>query len=222
MNSKIPNWMLRESAGCFSKRSGEASQNKTEEKEEMGTRKRPLRTLDSEGGVEEFLCFLERIEEMKKQLQRKRSTNCSGSAGIAEEKDMRMNILPGIKQLAQGSDFVSLAPYQSTSSLWKPSFQWEDFDINPLPVQTDLSGAATTETNNNIGAEAVLMSSMDENHKGGIDNIHIGNARLNTRSLLDIIADPPAGGSHDHVDDLKNKGKDVDAPPDLELRLFPI
>lgn len=213
MNSKIPNWMLREPAGCVSKRS--------EEEEEMGTRKRARRTSDSEEGVEEFLRLLTRIEEMKKHLHGKRSRNCS--AGIAEG----VNIMPGIQQHAQGSDFVTLAPCKSSSSTWKPSFQWEDFNINPLPAQTDLSCAATIEKNadNNMGAAAVLVGSMEEDCKGRGDSVQIGNARLKTRSFLDIIADTPAGCSHDRVGELNNKDEDADAeahaPLELELRLFP-
>lgn len=214
MNSKLPKWMLREPAGCFSNRSEEASQNKREEEEEMGTGKRPRRTVDSEGGVEEFLCLLERIEETKKQLQRKRSKNCSGGCSadhIAEEKNQIMVL----QQQAQGSDFLSL---QAPSSHWKPSFQWEDFNKNHMSVQTDLSCAATTETHNI--PTAVFVSSTDENPRGGGgggSSVQIGKGQLKTRSLLDIIsAATPAGCSYD----LNNE--DVDAPPELELRLFPI
>lgn len=216
MNSKVPKWMLRDPAG---NRSEEASQNKTEEVQEMGTGKRLRRTVDSEGGVEEFLCLLEKIEETKKQLQRNRSKNSSGgcSVDIAEEKDQIMN-MEYMQQQAQGSDhFVRVAPYTSSSSHWKPSFQSEDLNMIPVSVRTDLSRA--TET-----AAAVLVSSTDENPKGGGSSVQIGNGRrLETRSLLDIISadTTPAGCSYDHMDGLNNEDH-VDAPPELELRLFPI
>lgn len=205
MNSEVPKWMSPEPAGCFPNRSEEASQNETEEddkEEEMERCKRPRTTLDSEGGVEEFLVLLDRIEEMKKHLKRKRM-NFSGSsisAGGGMEDQMLMAI-PSIEQAQISSDAIDMiASNKSTTSPWKPSFRWEDFNTsNSLSVKTDLSGAAATE------------KSKDEE-----GSIQTGNSHLETRCFLD--GDTPAECSHDKEEE---EDDDVDAPPELELQLFP-
>eukprot|EP00253_Pinus_taeda_P034406 PITA_34406 len=106
MNSEIPKWLLLEPAVCFPNQSEEASQNKTEEEEEEMERfKRPRTTLDSDGGVEEFLALLERIEETKK-LSKKRSMNFSRSCTINAVEGDQTLVAPPLMQ-AQGSSDLS-------------------------------------------------------------------------------------------------------------------
>lgn len=193
-------------AVCFPNQSAEASQNETEE---MERRKRPRTTLESEGDVEEFLVLLDRIDEMKKHLKRKRM-NCSGSSlsagGILEaiDDDQMLVAMAGMQQAQGLSDAIDITAYNKSSrSLWKPSFEWEDFSrTNSVSAQTDISGAAATKKN-----------------KDGGGNIQIGNGLLETRCFLD--RGTPAECSHFHVDDVNDK-EDVVASPDLELQLFPI
>jgi len=206
MNSKVPKWMSPGPAVCFPKRSAEASQNETEEMERC---KRPGTALESEGDVEEFLVLLDRIEEMKKHLKRKHMNFCgtSLSAGgvIQAIDDDKMLIAMAGTQQAQGlSHAVDNIAYNKSSRWpWKPSFQWEDFNIsNSVSAQTDFSGPAATKKNRDGGG-----------------NIQIGNNLLQTRCFLG--RGTPAECSNDHVDDLNYK-EDVDASPDVELQLFPI
>jgi hypothetical protein len=210
MNSEIPKWMPPEPAVRFPNQSEKAPQNKTteeEEAEEMERCKRPRTTLDSEGGVEEFLVLLERIEEAKKQLKRKRmdfrgsSTSAGGGINVVEEDQMLM-ALPFMQQAQGSSDAVDTIAYNTSStSPWK--FQWDDFNISkPLSAQTELTGAAATEKN-----------------KDEEGSIQIGNGILKTRSFLDGVT--PAECLHDHVDNV-NREEDVNAPVQLELQLFPI
>lgn len=204
MNSKIPKWMPLEPAVCFPNQSEETSQKKTEEEEEeeMGRCKRPRRTLDSEGGVEEFLGFLDRIEESRK-LTKRQSVNFSGSGVNAVEGDQMLMamVMPGMQQVQGSSDAVATIAYnKSNTSPWKPSFQWEDFN----KTNSDLCGAAATEKN-----------------KDAEESVEKGNGLFKTRSFLDRVV--PAECSHDHVDDVnKEEEEDVEARPDqLELELFP-
>lgn len=206
MNSKVPKWMSPGPAVCFANRSAEASQNETEEMERC---KRPRTTLESEGDVEEFLVLLDRIDEMKKHLKRKRM-NCSGSSlsagGILEaiDDDQMLVAMAGMQQAQGLSDAIDITAYNKSSrSLWKPSFEWEDFSrTNSVSAQTDISGAAATKKN-----------------KDGGGTIQIGNDLLETRCFLD--RGTPSECSHFHVDDVNDK-EDVVASPDLELQLFPI
>lgn len=212
MNSKVPKWMSPRPAVCFPNRSAEASQNKTEKEEEETERcKRPRTTLESEGGLEEFLVLLDRIEETKKHLKRKRlnfSGNSLSAGGVIEAKDddEMLMAMPGTQQAPGLSDAVDIIAYNKSSrSPWKPSFQWEDFSIsNSVPAKTDLSGAAATKKRKN---------------KDRVGNIQIVNSLLETRCFLD--RGTLAECSHDHVDDVNDK-EDLDASPDLELQLFPI
>lgn len=192
MNSEVRKWMPLEPAVRFPNQSEEASQNKTEKEEEETERcKRPRTTLESEWGVEEFVALLDRIEETKKLLKRK-NMNFSGiSAGggihYAVEGD-QMLVAPPLLQKPQAS---SDAYNKSSTSPWKPSFQWEDFNVsNSLSAQTDLGGAAATEK-----------------------RIQKGNNLLKTRSFLDGVT-PAAECSHDHEED-------KEGPPELGLQLFP-
>jgi len=206
MNSEVSKWMPLESAVCFPNQSEEASQTKTEEEEEEEKErfKRPRTTLDNEDDVEEFMALLDRIEETKKLLKRK-SVNFSGSSisaggGINAVEVDRMLTAPPVMHQPQGSSDAG----QSSTLPWKPSFQWEDFNIcNSRSAQTDLSDAAATEK-----------------YKEAEETVQKGNGPFKTRSFLDGVT--PTECSQGHVDDVNKEEEDgVEAPPGLELQLFP-
>lgn len=209
MNSEVPKWLLPEPAVyCFPGGSEEASQNETKgqaEEEERERCKRPRTVLDCDGGVEEFLVLLERIEETKKYLKKKRTNfrvgSISAGGGINAAEDQMLMPMPTMPQAQGSSDGIDMIGYNKRgTSPWKPSFQWKDFDIsNSRDAHIDFSGGAATEKN-----------------KDEEGSIGLGNGSLKTRSFLDGVT--PAQCSHHGADDVtKEEEEDIDAATKLEL-----
>lgn len=152
MDFEDPKRIPPEPAVCFPNRSEESSQNKRREEEvEMERCKQPRATEDNEGSVDEFLCLLDRIQERKKLLKRKRTNSNGASIGAggginAVEEDEMLMAMASMQQAQGSSDAVNMISYDKSSSTspWNPSFQWEDFNIT---AEADSGDIAVTEKN---------------------------------------------------------------------------
>lgn len=130
MSATPQKWMPWDSADCCSNLAQELSKDKAAGEGKLSK---------NEGGVEEIEILLERSEEKKKHLKKKRMSY--GDGGITVE-DQRMNIISGLKQETQGLPDVieMLAHNKSSTSPWKPCFEWEDLNINnSLCGESDLN-----------------------------------------------------------------------------------